>query len=221
MSIWGAAVIGGASLIGAGMTSKSAKDATKVASDASEASLAFERQKYDDFKLVYGDVQDNLSAYYNNLTPEYYEAQGLELFQQEHQDALEQARSSLAQRGIADSGIAAQLEISSAQEQAVQRSTIRQQAPGVVAAEKERFLQIGLGQNPGDSYSRVLSQQATSSAADARASEAAAGEATRAAVTTVGTGLSDYLNRPAAPPPPPANAGAVSANYTRDYSTYS
>lgn len=193
---WGLVAVAGATLVGGVMASQSASKSAKSASQASAASIAFEREKYEDWKGTYGGIEENLSSYYNSLTPEFYEARGLEVFQQEQQLALEGVRSTLAQRGIEDSGIAAATEIAFAQEGAIKRADIRTNAPSIAAEEQRSFLQVGLGQNPGESYSRALSSKATTAGANARESSRAAGEAISSAVTTVGTGLADYFNRP-------------------------
>ena len=198
------------------MASESASDASADASAANAASLAFEKEKYDDWQDTYGSVQENLSNYYSTLTPEYYEAQGLEQFQKTQQDAMQGVREDLVRRGIADSGIAANIETTAALEAAESKATIRAQAPGIAASEQRQFLQIGLGQNPGASYGQVLSQQASQATSTAQAANQASGQATADAVRVVGTGLADYLNRPTTTPA--VDSGGASANYTQDYS---
>lgn len=189
------AVAGGSVLSGV-MGSRSASKANRAASAASAAQLKFEQEKYDDWKDTYGGIEDNLADYYGSLTPEYYEARGLEAFQKEQQGALESVRETLAQRGIEDSGVAAATEISFAQEGAQQRTTIRANAPSMAAEEQRSFLQVGMGQNPGESYSRTLSERSASAASTAASANKAAGVAVGNAITTVGTGLSDYLAKP-------------------------
>lgn len=206
---WGAVAIGGATLVSAGLSYSAAKSASGDASDASAAALAFEQERYADFKETYGGIEENLSDYYSSLTPEYYEARGLEVFQQEHQLALDNVRSTLAQRGIEDSGIAAATEVAFAQEGAIKRADIRTSAPSIAAEEKRGFLQVGLGQDPGASYSRTLSDRATQAGAASRDASAAAGRATGTAITAVGTGLSDYLNRPVPPTPVQVGPGST------------
>lgn len=193
------AAIAGGSIFSGVLGSRSASKASRSASKSESRALAFEQEKYDDWKDTYGGVEDNLSEYYNSLTPEFYEARGLETFQKEHQNALEGVRETLAQRGIEDSGIAAATEISFAQEGAVQRSQIRASAPSLAAEEQRSFLQVGLGQNPGESYSRALADKASSAGVTARAESAAAGKAVGSAISTAGTALADYLTPPADP----------------------
>lgn len=202
MAFIAAAVIGGGvALAGASMASRAAGKASDASAAASKAQLNFEKKKYEQFRETYGDIETNLSEYYSSLTPEFYEARGLETFQKEQQFALENVRSSLAQRGIEDSGVAIATEMGFAQEGAVQRSQIRANAPSLAAEEQRSFLQVGLGQNPGSSYSRALADRSANAGATAASANAAAGQAIGSAITTIGTGLADYANRPATPPP--------------------
>jgi len=200
MAFIAAAVIGGgAALAGGYMASRSADKATKAASQADAAALAFEQQKYQDWQDTYGSIEDNLADYYSTLTPDYYEARGLEAFQTEQQAALENVRTTLAQRGIEDSGIAAATELAFAQEGAQQRAQIRATAPSLAAEEQRSFLQVGLGQDPGASYSRTLAESAAQKGRTAASAEAAAGKAVSKAITTAGTALKDYLRHSSTP----------------------
>jgi hypothetical protein len=157
----------------------------------------------DEWNEVYGPVQDNLADYYNNLTPEYYETLGLENLEQERQTALTRLDENLAQRGIdPSSGISASLHAQSELEGAEGRAEIRRDAPRMAAEDKSRFLQIGLGQNPTESLSRTMANQASAAQQRATQSEQAAGQAIGSAVSTAGTALVDYLSTPASPPPP-------------------
>ena len=193
------AAIAGGSVVSGVLGSRSASKATAASSASSAASLALEKKKYKDWKKTYGGVEENLSEYYNSVTPDYYEARGLEAFQKEQQFAIEQVNESFAQRGIEDSGIALASDISFAQEGATQRATIRTQAPALAAEEQLGFLQVGLGQNPGQSYSRSLAEKANRDAGAANQANAAAGRAVGNAVSTAGSALADYLATPAAP----------------------
>jgi hypothetical protein len=65
-----------------------------------------------------------------------------------------------------------------------------------VAAEQQGFLQVGLGQSPGASYSAALANKANRDNARALQDEAAAGRAVSTAISTAGTALADYLNKP-------------------------
>jgi len=183
----------GIAAVGAISSNVNANKASGDANRQSASSLAFEQQKLNDWNETYGPVQDNLSDYYNNLTPEYYEAVGLENFAQEQQTAMARLDESLAQRGLdPSSGISTSLHAQSELEGAESRATIRRDAPRAVAEDKSRFLSIGLGQNPGSSLSTALANQASAAQSRATASEQAAGQAIGAAINTAGTALVDY-----------------------------
>ena len=103
MSGWvaGAVVVG--SVAGAAISSRSADKASSRAAAAQDAQLAFEYEKYDDWMATYGPIQDNLANYYQNLTPDYYAAVGLEAFEQQQQASMLRVEENLAQRGLSDS----------------------------------------------------------------------------------------------------------------------
>lgn len=216
---WGAVSVAGATLVTGYMANDSAKDAQKSADKQSKRSLNFEREKYQDWQDTYGGLESNLAAYYNQLTPEFYEAQGLEAFQKEQQVATEQIKTSLAQRGIEDSGIALALEHQTAQAGAEARATIRAEAPSKATEEQRNFLQVGLGLDPGASYSQALSNKATAAQISANTASQQAGQATGQAITAVGKATADYLSRPTTQPAiQPTVVGAPVS--TTDYSGY-
>tara|TARA_R110000851_G_scaffold14313_5_gene48501 strand:+ start:10951 stop:11643 length:693 start_codon:yes stop_codon:yes gene_type:complete len=196
MSVVAAGIIAGGTVVSGAMAADSAKSASKRAAAMSKAQLDFEKQKHQEWKDVYGDIETNLGEYYNSLTPDFYAAQGLEAFQKEQDTARMQIKTSLAQRGIEDSGLAIAMEQNADQEAAVNRASIRAQAPGMVAEEKRQFLQVGLGQNPGQGVSQALSTQASQAQRTADQANAVAGQAVSTAVRTAGTALSDYFAKP-------------------------
>jgi len=192
---WGMVAVAGTSLIGAGLANRNAKKATAAANEASAAQLEFDMQRYDDWKEIYGPLQENLASYYSELTPEFYEATGVRNVNQELQDTLSAINTSIAQRGISSkSGIAqsltAQAEISAAES----RAEVRSAAPRAAAEDKTRFLQIGLGQNPAQSVSNTLAQRSSTMQNVALMQQQAAGKAIGSTLSTIGTGLSDYFN---------------------------
>jgi hypothetical protein len=153
-----AAVLGGAaisSLVG----SKSASKASKAASNAAANELGFAQRQYDDWKAVYGDLQENLGNYYNSLDVSKMTTEQLQIFEREKDAKLTQVRETLEQRGIATSGLAASVEKDFAYQSAVERAKIRAEAPMKKAALQQQFLQIGLGQNPADNIQDALGNQ--------------------------------------------------------------
>lgn len=191
---WGVVAVAGASVVGGVMSSRSASKANKSAAQAAANELAFNQQRYDDWKEVYGGIQDNLSEYYSNITPDMYEVQGLEQFQQEFETSQQRLSESLAQRGIVDSGLSAQLEQQQQIGGAQERARIRVAAPTLAAEEQSRFLQIGLGQNPASSVAATLANRTAQTSANAQNAQRAAGQATATALGEVGNAITAIAN---------------------------
>lgn len=131
----------------------------EAANEASMAQLEFQREQYDDWQNIFGDIQENLSEFYRTLSSDFIEAQGIEQFEKERSRALTQIRENFAQRGIGDSGLATQAETDLALMSAEQRAQIRANAPMQAAQQRAGFLQIGLGQNPQGQMSQALGQR--------------------------------------------------------------
>ena len=203
--VWAATAVAGATLVSGYMGSRSADKASDAASDASDAQLSFEYEKYDDWNETYGPLQDNLAEYYNNVTPEYYAAVGVEKFNEEFQTSLQRIDESFAQRGIdPSSGISSSIKSQAELDAAETRAGIRREAPRQAVEDQGRFLQIGLGQNPGSSISSTLSQQSREQAITAQNAQTAAGNAWSAAIPAAGNAAQAWVDRPA----PPANTWA-------------
>jgi len=195
MPAWAAAIPAIASVAGAAISGSAASRAADKASSGDKAALKFEKEKYQDWLDVYGDLQNNLGKYYNSLTPDYYASVGLEAYEKERQTAMARLQENLAQAGIApSSGLAISLKQQGNLEAAKQRANIRRSAPSMAAEEQRQFLQIGLGQNPGAGLGATLAQQAQNKNIAATNASLAAGQATANAVATVGTALSDYFS---------------------------
>lgn len=129
---------------------KAAKNAARQAERSYELTkeqLEFQKEQYADWKNIYGDLQENLGAYYNELTPDRITALGLENQQREYQASQKEIEKIFAQRGISpDSNIAASTAANLNFANANARATIRTQAPMQAAQEKLGFLGVGLGQ---------------------------------------------------------------------------
>lgn len=194
---WGAVAVAGASVVGGVISSNASSKASKSAAASDKASLEFNKQQYEDWKSVYGPVQDNLSSYYSSLTPDYYETLGLEAFELERNNAMSQIETSLAQRGISDSGIASQIRAEADLGAATTRAQIRRQAPQQAATDQMNFLAVGMNANPAPSVSKSLADQAAGARQRANDAAAASGQAWNSATQSVGslveTGLSSYF----------------------------
>lgn len=222
---WGATAVAGATLVSGYMSSQSADKASKDAAKASKAQLAFEKAKYEDWKATYGDIEQNLSEYYSQLTPDFYAVQGLEAFQKEQEATHLRIKTSLAQRGISESsGLALAMEQELEQQGAEERARIRALAPSAAAEEQRQFLQVGLGQNPGAGVSQTLAQRTQAAQQQATLAQQQAQAGTQAAVSAVGTTLTDYLNRPTTPPDTtsslPQSYVSTTPQQTVDYTPY-
>lgn len=129
--------------------------------------LQFQKDQYADWKNVYGSIQDNLGAYYKNLTPEKLVALGLEKQQQEFQQVQKSIKRDFAQRGISESGAEIITEAQNKVQNATARAAIRASGDTMAAEEKMKFLGIGLGQGTqmlgiiGNSASNVTSAYAS------------------------------------------------------------
>lgn len=194
---WTAVAVAGASVAGSLISSNASSKASKASTAADAAQLDFAKEQYSDWKSVYGPIQDNLSSYYSNLTPDYYAALGLEAFETERATAMDQLDTSLAQRGITNSGLAAELTSNANLNAATQRAQIRRAAPSQVATDQMNFLGVGMNANPAPQVSQALGDQATAARSRANSAASASGQAWGKAASSVGslleTGLSSYL----------------------------
>lgn len=119
-----------------------AKEGVAVA----QREVEFNREQYNDWKSVYGDLQENLGAYYNALGADQITAQGLQAEQQEFQNARAGLSRTLAQRGIKGSGVDAAAQTALQSTHLLARADIRGTAEQKAAEQKLGFLGVGLGQ---------------------------------------------------------------------------
>ena len=200
---WAVTAVAGATLVSGYMGSRAADKASDAASDSSDAQLSFEYEKYDDWNETYGPLQDNLANYYNNVTPEYYAAVGVEKFNEEFQVGMKRIDESFAQRGIdPSSGIAGSIKSQAELNAAETRAGIRREAPRQATEDQSRFLQIGMGQNPGSSVSSTLAQKSREQSLTAQNASTAAGNAWGSVVPQVGNVAQAWADRPATAAPP-------------------
>jgi hypothetical protein len=111
-----------------------------------EEQLAFQREQYEDWKDIYGDLQENLGNYYKNLSPDDYISKGISAINREYEAANKAVTTQLAQRGISNSGIAAAAITDLERQGANARAGLRATAEEQVATDKMNFLGLGLGQ---------------------------------------------------------------------------
>ena len=196
-AIIGSAVLGAASSASAaGSASDSANAATAASSQASAAQLAFSKEQYADWKATFGDVQDNLSAYYKNLTPSAIEASGIQNLNQSYAQASKQITQSLAQRGISSSGLEGQAMVDLATKQAQDTANLKIQAPIMAAQEKMKFLALGLNQGAQavSGVGSAYSNQASLAANQANMYNTQSAQASQGIGSSLSGGISSYMN---------------------------
>ena len=196
MAGWVSGAIVAGSVVSSTMSSRASSKATAAASEASAEQLAFAKQQYQDWQDTYGNIQSNLSEYYNNLTPEYYATQGLQAFQTEHQAAMRQVEQNLAQRGLSDSALAAGIESQAELDAAESKAAIRAGAEQQVLNAQSNFLSIGMGGGSAatGAINQALSQRASSAQQYATSAQQAAAASWGSTVQTIGQQAADYLH---------------------------
>ena len=108
--------------------------------------IEFQQEQYDDWKSIYGDLQEDIGTYYKNLTGDSISSQQLTAIQKESQAAQTQIDQSLAQRGLTGSGLQAEATTQNILGTAQQKANVRANADRVAEEQKMQFLGLGLGQ---------------------------------------------------------------------------
>jgi len=210
---WAAAATVVSAGIGAYTSSKASKSASASADkataaqlegnqqayDAAMAELDFAKEKQADWDKVFGPVQDNLSTYFSTLSPDKYEAAGVQKINEEFAKSEQNITRALAQRGITNSGTTAAALTSLQQTAATDRAVVRATAEDKTSAEKKAFLQLGLGQAAGINQLTTAGNAAlgaagtnlaTQSGAQASAYNTLSQQAGQGVGTAIGTGIS-------------------------------
>lgn len=189
----GTAIIAGGNLLSAGLSYKGAKDARKDARAADAEAMAFMQKRYDDWKSLYGGVEENLAKHYNSLTPAYYSVRGVEEFNKTKEEALTKIRENFAQRGIdPDSALAASTFANVELEAAKQKSQIRTEARDKVIEAKKSFLELGIQRDPTNDMQKFLADKAVEASRAASSAGEAAGTAIGSAISSTTKALADY-----------------------------
>ena len=159
------------------------KKAAGRAGDLDAQALAFAREQYEDWKEIYGPIEDALGEFYGNLTPDYIEAQGLQAQEKQYTAAKENMKEFFAVNEI-ESGAAADLFTKSELSNERSKAQIRADAPIKTAELKQGFLSLGLGQKASaqSSVTNALNTGATRAAGDADRGFDAAGDALSSAI---------------------------------------
>ena len=108
--------------------------------------LDFQVQRYNEWKDIYGDMQESLSDYYANISPSDILPDELANIQRLGQETQTRIETNLAQRGLDTSGISAQLTMQNELGMASAKYGAINSAEDRIAQKKQSFLAMGLGQ---------------------------------------------------------------------------
>ena len=213
---WVAVAIGGSAALGSVTSYMGAKKSSAASAEtaaamrksaklqykATMAQLDFAKQQYNEWQGIFGPIEQNLSSYYKNLSPDSFAALGIQNIEQEYSRSREQLDIALAKRGITDSGatVAGMTELEG--NRLLGRAQVRAQAPTQVAQMQQGFLSVGLGQQAqlqqgiNNAYSNqigVFGQQVSNNLNQSNmyAQQAAQGYAT--AGSAIGQGINTYM----------------------------
>lgn len=119
-------------------------EAQRIGAAGDKAVLDFEKEKYQDWKDIYGDLEQNVADFYNNLTPDFLIGAGLEAEAKEFNTAKNNINATIAQRGLGGSGLETDVIAGAEVRSAENRAEIRREAPFKVAEAKQGFLSSNL-----------------------------------------------------------------------------
>ena len=153
----GSAIMGG---INASKAASAQKDANRTSEALSREGLALqERQmvmdedryartveEYDQWKAIFGPLQEDLGTYYNNLTGTSLSNAEVARIQEASQKARDQVNVSLAQSGRTDSGTREYILSTMEYQAEIDKANIRSTAEERALAQKGSFLALGLNQ---------------------------------------------------------------------------
>ena len=139
----GSAVVGG---VGSILAGNAQADAMNKATNIQQQTLDFNRERYQDFKDVYGNLQEDTAEYFENLTGESISNKEKIAYQEAGQASIDKVRETLAQRGIDGSGLEGQLTSNIIYDTEIKKATSEATSEATAQAQKLNFLNIGLQQ---------------------------------------------------------------------------
>lgn len=162
----------------------SGKDSAKTANRLHRESLEIQREqlefaqrRYRDFRRIFGPIEENLTEFFQELTPEFFESRGLSAFQTQFEAEQQKLEEFFVANEI-ETGVRSSLQASMGLEAAKERARIEADAPIKVAEAKQSFLSLGAARedtaatnvvNAGNNLSTVLSNQANIATSSAEA----------------------------------------------------
>ena len=140
-------------IAGSVSSSKAAKEAAKrqeqyydKAKAGAEAQKAYYQQQLADWRSMFGNVETQVTDYFNNLSPAVRQSQYFQRLEQNYAASSQRLNETLAQRGLSSSGIVAATNTQLLQNLASNKAQAAIQAQDEVAQQKLGFYQLGLGQ---------------------------------------------------------------------------
>ena len=121
-------------------------NAANSASSIAAANLDFQKGQLDYWKEIYGDTQQNLSDYFENLNASSIVSRSLQQHQLSYQKTQKQIQTDLAQRNIGGGKFEAYLQGQNTAQHNTNVANIKSSAPDIAAQAKQGFLSLGLGQ---------------------------------------------------------------------------
>jgi len=118
----------------------------KESLEMSKEQLDFQKAQYNDWKDIYGTLQEQINDYYMKYDASDVIANKLAQVDQQYGQQENQLTKTLAQRGLGGSGAEAQGLTQLAQGEAAQKSNIRSTAADEAINKRMQFLGLGLGQ---------------------------------------------------------------------------
>lgn len=195
VAVAGTVVAAGVGYAGQRQSAKAQRRAADQQAQAMHEQLEWEKQQYADWEKVYGPIQNNLSNFYSNLSPDYYAAVGIENFNKQFQASMQRIETSLAQRGIDPaSGIQASLTQQAELSAAETRATLRRDSERMMREDQMGFLGLGMQHNPAQGVSQALGAQSVHSSAMLQQANANYAQAQQAFGQSIGAGAQFGLN---------------------------
>jgi hypothetical protein len=146
------------SLIGGNAKAKGYREAAAIQKEQ----LDFNKERYADWKAVYGVLQEDLGEFYKNLTGQSLSDREVEEIQLADQKAKEKLHQELSQRGMDASGLEAELMANQGYQSAMLKAKSRATMDERANQQKQQFLSLGLGQ--GNAIAGQMGQTSTNMA---------------------------------------------------------
>ena len=120
--------------------------------------LDFQKYQYDQWKNIYGSIEENLSNYYNRLSPTELANRGLVAQQKHFQESQKNIQGLLARQGLSGSSFESYLLAQGEYKNVLDKARIEDTAEDEVAKKQLKFLESGRSRRAGIE-SRIHNQQ--------------------------------------------------------------